>query len=110
MRSRGFIDLQREKAGLRRRAGGTLIVPGGQQVENWPLCLTCGRPVDSAELKDVNRHSATIWASHHGQEDYYKVTFPFRIEGDPLDDERANLVIQRAMRDGTFFDPTVPKK
>lgn len=108
MKSRSFVDIQQEKAALRRQ--GKLILPGGQQAENWPLCMTCGRPVDAAELKDVNAHGCVIWAKHHGQEDYYKVTFPFRIEGDPVDDERANLVIQRAMRDGQFFDPRIPKK
>jgi hypothetical protein len=108
MKSRSFADVQAEKAHLRRQ--GKLLLPGGHIAENWPLCMTCGRMVDAAELKDVNAFGCVIYAKHHGAEDYYKVTFPFRIEGDPLTDERANAVIQRAMRDGQFFDPTIPKK
>lgn len=92
------------------RRDGHLLLPGGQQAENWPLCMTCGRPVDAAELKDVNAFSCVIYAKHHGAEDWYKVNFPFRVEGDPLQDERANATIQAAMRAGQFFDPRIPSK
>lgn len=73
---------------------------------NWPLCLTCGREVDSCELKNANQTSVELWAScsHRGErnppaEDYYRVVFPFRIDGDVLDDERANGFLKRAMHD-----------
>lgn len=73
---------------------------------NWPLCLTCGREVEAVDLKNVNASSMEIWAScsHRGEkvppdEDYYRVVFPFRIDGDVLEDERANSFLKRAMHD-----------
>lgn len=73
---------------------------------NWPLCLTCGREVEAVDLKNVNQLGFEIWAScsHRGEksqpaEDYYKVSFPFRIDGDVLSDKRANTFLKRAMHD-----------
>lgn len=71
----------------------------------WPLCMTCGREVDAVELKNVNGHSIEIWATHHGKEDFYRIEFPFRIEGDPLEDQHANDLIQHAMNSAVMFDP-----
>ena len=106
MRSRGFIEQVRQAADVNR----IWLPPGSRTSRNWPLCLTCGREVEAAELKNVNQISCEIWARCHGQEDHYTVKFPFRIEGDPLEDERANWAIGRAMGDFTPFDPTVPPK
>lgn len=106
MRSKGFIEQVRQSAHQNR-----IWTPQDELLDvrtnrNWPLCLTCGREVEAAELKNVNQLGFEIWAScsHRGEknppaEDYYKVTFPFRIDGDPLDDERANIMLQRAMGD-----------
>ena len=62
------------------------------------------------ELKNANNWSVELWARCHGQEDFYTVKFPFRIEGDPLQDERANDNIRIALNAFTPFDPTQPAK
>lgn len=80
---------------------------------NWPLCLTCGREVEAVDLRNLNATSVEIWAqcSHRGEkeppaEDYYRVVFPFRIEGDPMEDERYNSIVKRAMGDFCPFPRT----
>lgn len=104
-RNQRFIDASRKRAQLNRK----LLVPDATR-DNWPVCLTCGQPVDATELKNVNAFSCELWAKHHGAEDWHRVDFPFRIEGDPLEDDRANWAIQRAMKDACFFDPAQPAK
>jgi hypothetical protein len=101
-----FMDMVRKAAQVNRY----IIVPGERTQRNWPLCLTCGREVEASELKNVNATSIEVWARCHGQEDFCRILFPFRIEGDPLEDERANWAIKRAMADFSPFDPTVPSK
>jgi hypothetical protein len=73
---------------------------------NWPLCLTCGREVEAVDLRNVSAGSVEIWAScsHRDKlsrpaEDYYRVVFPFRIDGDVLADGTANDFLKRAMHD-----------
>lgn len=106
MRDKGFIEQVRESAHVNRIWTPDGSLEGMRTQRNWPLCLTCGREVESVELKNVNQVSCEIWAScsHRGdkdppEEDYYKIRFPFRIDGDPLEDERANIVIKRAIHD-----------
>ncbi len=105
MREVKFIEQVQEAAHQNR-----IWTPDGvdnlRTFRSWPLCLTCGREVDAVDLKNVNSHSIDIWAScsHRGEknppdEDWYKVVFPFRVEGDPLSDERANTFLKRAMHD-----------
>jgi hypothetical protein len=122
MKSRSWVDDIRQRAYEERTR---VIVPGQRTSRNWPLCLTCGRDVDAAGIRDLNRLSVEIWAKckHLSKdasdveyemaksfEDYYKVNFPFRLEEDPVKDERVQGIIQRAMGDATFFDPTRPPK
>ena len=103
MKTKGYVESVREAS-----RASKIIIPGQEHriTSNWPLCLTCRADVEASELKDVSRTGATIWARCHGKEDYYRVMFPFPVEGDPLEDERSNVVINRAMHDGVFFDPT----
>jgi len=101
VRQKGFIEQMREA----RKVNGIYLPPGTRTSRKWPLCLTCGREVDACELKNANSTGVELWAACHGQEDYYKVTFPYRIEGDPLEDERANWHINAAMRDFCPFSP-----
>jgi hypothetical protein len=74
------------------------------------MCLTCLKDVEAAELKDFNAESCEVWARCHGAEDFMVVRFPFRLEGNPMEDERANFAIRRAMADAAFFDPRKPSK
>lgn len=107
MKTKGFIEQVRQAAKLNRE----LVLPEGYRTQrSWPLCLTCGREVSAVELKNVNSTSVEIWARCHGKEDYYKVVFPYRVDGDPLEDERANWAIKRALHDFCPFNPAdVPK-
>jgi len=108
MKTKQFSDQIRECAKLNR----DIILPTGQRTyRTWPLCLTCFKEVDACELKNVNDISCEILAKcSHGTdkvyEDYYKVLFPFRCDGDPLEDERANWAIKRAMHDFCPFNPS----
>lgn len=104
MRTIKFLDHARQRAQLNRG----VLSPHVRA--NWPICMTCGREVDAVDLKNINRTSVEIWARHHGAEDFYRVEFPFPLDGDPLDDDRNNWALQRAMKDGSFFDPTRPAK
>lgn len=90
-------------------ANKTLVfLPGERTNRTWPLCLTCGRECDAAEIKNVNSTSCEIWASHHGAEDHYKVTwklYPVSQGNDPLEDPNIGWAINRAIGDGCFFNP-----
>lgn len=121
MKQKGFIEQVRQSANANR----IWTAPGQRIRRNWPLCLTCGADVDSVELANANQLSVEIVAKcrHISKtasdeeyertkpfEDYYRVVFPFRIEGDPLKDDRANWAVNRAMGDFCAFDPNaVPK-
>lgn len=106
MREKKFIDQIREA-----KRHNELWVPQDQLLDirtsrNWPLCLTCGREVDASEVKNVNQWGFELWAqcSHRGEknppeEDYYRVVFPFRIDGDVMANEIANTYLRRAMHD-----------
>ncbi len=87
----------------------TLVLPSGQRTQRtWPLCLTCGREVEAAEIKNVNSKSCEIWARCHGKEDYYRVTWQVPVnstQDDILEDVNVGWAIRRAIADGTFFDP-----
>lgn len=94
-----------------RRERGLYLPPGERTRRSWPLCMTCNREVEAVELKNVNSTSCELWARcHGGQEDYYKVIFPFRLEGDPLENEDANFAVASAMKAAVMFDPTKPSK
>ncbi len=115
MKGKQFSTQIRQAAEVNR-----IILPEGTRTQRtWPLCLTCFKEVDSADLVEVTQTSCVILSKcYHIKptdpvpdgmkpfEDYYKVFFPFRIEGDPLIDERANWAIKRAMHDHCPFDPT----
>lgn len=106
MKTVKFADLIREAAHTQRKADEELWFPEGTRtMRTWPVCLTCRTEVEAAELKNFCMTSVEIWARCHGKEDFYKVFFPFRIDGDPIEDERANWAIKRALHDGVFFDP-----
>ena len=104
MRTVKFADLIREAAKVNREAD-VWVPEGARTMRSWPLCMTCRKEVDAAELKNFTMTSVEVWAKCHNQEDFYKVFFPFRIDGDPMEDERANWAIKRALHDGIFFDP-----
>ena len=109
MKTIQFLDLVRKAAGHSR----ILLAQGLNAKRDWPLCLTCGRDVQAAELRNINNNSCEVWAKCHGQEDYIKVVFPFRVEADKvggIDDERATWAFKRALADFCPFDPTVPAK
>lgn len=95
MRSKDFL----EQAKQARAVNGIYLPPGMRTSRKWPLCLTCGREVEAVELKNVNSLSVELWARCHGQEDFYTVKFPYRVDGDPMEDEKANWSINAAMRD-----------
>lgn len=105
MREIKFIEQVREAADV-NRIWTPDSIEGLRTSRNWPLCLTCGREVEAVDLRNVNSLGVELWAScsHRGEkeppeEDYYKVVFPFRIDGDVLEDERANTFLKRAMHD-----------
>lgn len=100
MRSKNFLDQVRQKAADNKRR---IWVPSERTSTNWPVCLTCGKEVDAAKLEDIGPFGCEIRVECHGQQDYYKVKFPFRIEGDVLEDDRANWAIKRAMSDFCAF-------
>lgn len=88
---------------------GQIILPGGTTKRNWPLCMTCGRDVEAAEIKNVNSKSCEIWARCHGSEDFIKVTWDIPVRDlakDPLEDTNVGWAVRRAMSDFAPFDPT----
>lgn len=85
-----------------------LIVPGKSNVRNWPLCLTCGRDVEAAEIKNVNSRGCDLWARCHGQEDSVHVSWNVPIRDttkDALEDKNIGWAIKRAMADYAPFPP-----
>lgn len=107
MKHHRFLDQVQQSAAANR---GLFLPDGSRTQRNWPLCLTCLKDVEAAEAKDWNQESVEVWARCHGAEDFFRVVFPFRIEGDPMEDERANFALRRAMADACLFDPTKPSK
>ena len=106
MKTKNFLEQAKEA----RAVNGVYLPPGFRTSRKWPLCLTCGREVEAVELKNVNSLSVELWARCHGAEDYYVVKFPFRIEGDPMENEKANWAVNAAMRGCWPVDPNkVPK-
>lgn len=106
-KTKDFIGQTRLSASVNR---DLVQVPGQRTQRSWPLCLTCGREVEAVELKDANSFSCTLWARCHGKEDFYIIKFPFRVEGDPLEDPRSNKHIQQAMYAFCPFNPNEPSK
>jgi hypothetical protein len=111
VKEHNLADQLRKSAQVNR----DIVLPSGQRTyRSWPLCLTCFKEVDSAELVNVNSVSCEILAkcTHKDTspnarvyEDYYRVKFPTRCDGDPLADERNNWAIKRAMHDFCPFNP-----
>jgi hypothetical protein len=101
------IDLEphiRKAAKANRR----IFEPHQRTQRNWPLCLTCGKDVDAAELKSVNNRSCEIVAHCHGKEDSIKVTWHVPVASvgqDILEDVNVGWAIRRAMNDFCAFDP-----
>ena len=94
MKDRKLIEEVRKRA-FENRNG--LYVPRteGDVKQNWPVCQTCRRDVESVELKEQNSFGVVIWARCHGKEDYYKVVYPYRI--DESDEEQLQAQIRTAM-------------
>jgi hypothetical protein len=105
MDSKKLLEAVRQSAHQNR-----IWTPHRQTHRSWPLCLTCGREVEAVELKHVNAHGCELWAKCHGAEDFYKITFPYRVDGDPMADQTCNDNIRAAMLAFTPFDPTKPSK
>lgn len=110
MRSKNFIDAVRQSAAVNRDWQPHDGVTDLRTSRTWPLCLTCGREVDHVEVKNVNNWGFELWAScSHREtkdppaEDYMRIKFPFRIEGDVMADDRANIILGAAMRAFTPF-------
>lgn len=107
MKSKGFTEQLRKSAKLNR----SIVLPSGQRTNRtWPLCMTCFKEVSACELRDVSPTGCEIWARcDHGtgtdHEDYHRVKFPARTDGDPLADDRNNWQLKRAMHDACFFEP-----
>lgn len=99
MKTENLIQNVRKSAAYERQFTGL------RTSRRWPLCQTCGREVEAVELKNINSHSIELWAKHHGKEDFMRIEFPYRIEGDPLVDEQANAQIRQAMTSAVMFDP-----
>ncbi len=105
MRKISLEDLVQESARVRR---GGIIVPGGGVKRNWPLCLTCGRDVEAAEIKNANSKGCEIWARCHGKEDFVHVTWNVPVRdatADVLEDKNVGWAIRRAMSDFSPFPP-----
>lgn len=107
MKRVAFLDQVRQSAANNR---GLILSDGSRTSRNWPLCATCLKDVEAAELKDFNNDSCEIHVRCHGSECFKRVVFPFRLEGNPMEDERANWALQRAMGDFVAFDPREPSK
>lgn len=86
-----------------------LVMPDGQRTtRNWPLCLTCGREVDAAEIKNVSSKGCEILARCHGKEDYYRVTWNVPqsdVSKNILDDVNVGWAVKRALHDFCPFPP-----
>lgn len=99
----------RRAAAFRRSPGSALVLPDDQRTQrSWPICMTCGREVESAGIRNVNTRSCEIWASCHGAEDYIKVTWDVPQQDsskDSLEDPNVGWAIKRAMHDFTPFNP-----
>ena len=110
MKREKWVEAIRKSAGFERQQG--LWLPGGEKrtYRSWPLCQTCGREVQSCEIANVNSVSCDLVAKCHGAEDSYQVVFPFRIEGDVLESDDAQIAIKTALHGAVMFDPTKPAK
>lgn len=115
MKSISFLDQIRKKAHQKLIITPTDEINGPTTNSNWPRCLTCFQEVEAVHLGNVTATGCEIVAkcthlkepddASHVFEDHYKVRFPFRIEGDPLEDDRAGWAIKRAMADFCPFEP-----
>lgn len=87
-----------------------LALPIGERTwRTWPLCMTCGREVDSVDLKEVSNKGCEIVATHHGAEDAVRVTWKVAQEANannPLEDRYVGWQLKRALHDTNFFDPS----
>jgi hypothetical protein len=96
-----------------------IVVPGMAEGERtrstWPMCMTCLKEVEAAEVVNVNTKSCEIRAicTHgegpgHEREDFYRVVWQVPVAAvgaDILEDENVGWAIRRAMADGLFFQP-----
>ena len=109
MATRRVTDLERQ---IRQKAWDNhngLFRPRveGDVRSNFPLCQTCRREVEAAEMVDLNRYSVTLRARCHGKEDTVKVDFPFAIGGYDPESEVVDDNIRVAMRSWRPFDPSI---
>lgn len=104
MRQKKLLEQVREKAWdnkngiIRPRTAGDVNTGG------WPICGTCRREVEAVELKNQNTFGVELWARCHGKEDYYKVVYPYRIDGD---EEAVQDNIRVAMRAFAPFQTSI---
>jgi hypothetical protein len=87
----------------------SLWMPGQRTYRTWPLCMTCGREVDSAELKNVNTKGCDIVVRCHGSEDSIHVYWTCGLSdsaANPLEDKNVGWQVKRALHDFCPFDPT----
>lgn len=106
MRSKTLEKSIIDAAGYNR---GLWLPSGERTTRTWPLCMTCGREVEAAEIKNASTKGCDIWARCHGQEDHYHVSWsvPMRtMSEDVMKDKNVGWAIKRAMQDGLFFDPS----
>lgn len=78
---------------------------------NWPMCMTCLRDVDAANIEAVSNNSCEIRVKCHGAEDSKKVRWDGRLApnsnaDDILSDPHVGWAIKRALVDGVYFEPT----
>lgn len=73
---------------------------------NWPLCLTCGREVESVNLEHESDKHVEIKVRCHGAEDSARINFPFKLNGSVQADGQKQWAIIRILKDWCPFDPT----
>jgi hypothetical protein len=105
-----LVDQIQKSAGLERQ-GDLYLPPGARTYRSWPLCMTCMKEVEAAEITDVTNWEVKLKARCHGKTQGISIRFPYRIESnDVLEDEMANECLKMALKSATMFDPTVPEK
>ena len=84
-----------------------IMTPGERTWRTWPVCMTCGREVDSCALENMNNKSCEIRAKCHGQEDAIRIEWDLRPDSNEniQEDPHVGWAIRRAMADFRPFDP-----
>lgn len=104
MKQKKFIDEVR-RASYERRNGIYRPRQMNDIRSSFPVCQKCRREVEAVEMRNFNRYSVELWARCHGEEDWYRVKFPFDIGGWDPESEVVSDHIRMAMRAFTPFSP-----